>query len=609
MADRSEIDDVRARTDIVSVVEQYVTLKRAGRNLKGLCPFHNEKSPSFQVNPDLGIWRCFGQCGEGGDVIKFVQKIENLSFQEALERLALAAGVTLSRGQNQYHHSAEPSERDRIYKVNALATRYYQDMLKRSPVAQEYLEKRGIAHAAQEAFLIGFAPDSWDGLVTHLAQQRVPAADAELAGLVSKSDRGGYFDKLRGRLIFPILDVQERPVAFGGRLIEEAKPGQPKYWNSPETPAFVKSRTLYGLWRARKAIAERGQAVIVEGYTDVVAAHQAGFENVIATLGTSLTEEHVKVLARLAQSVVLSFDADSAGLQAAFRAAKIFEAQEIEVKVLNLPVGEDPDSLLKAGRRQTFLEAVERAAPMMEYRIRQLVQTMPHDTDAERVALFRKALPVLASVTSVIEREPYIRILAPYHPQYSNGTAYAEDQIREDVKAYQSGHANPDAAVQHAPPSGETNAYRRPTEPAAGRTGVAERQLLQALVSGDPELSLYVYGSIRPEAFVNPEMQVIADRLYAQYARTGSFDAAVLVGELEDANQQNVLTALLMGDKAPLNLKALEDSVSHLKNKIDNLERDKLRERINSGNATAEDVKKFQLLHGRLKGTERALDA
>ncbi|BDI31299.1 DNA primase [Capsulimonas corticalis] len=600
MADRSEIDDIRARTDIVSVVEQYVTLKRAGRNLKGLCPFHNEKSPSFQVNSDLGIWKCFGQCNEGGDVIKFVQKIENLSFQEALERLALAAGVTLSRGQNQYHHSAEPNERDRIYKVNALATRYYQDMLKRSPVAQEYLQKRGIAHAAQEAFLIGFAPDAWDGLVTHLAQQRVPSADAELAGLVSKSDRGGYFDKLRGRLIFPILDVQERPVAFGGRLIEEAKPGQPKYWNSPETPAFVKSRTLYGLWRARKAIAERGQAVIVEGYTDVVAAHQAGFENVVATLGTSLTEEHVKVLARLAQSVVLSFDADSAGLQAAFRAAKIFEAQEVEVKVLDLPVGEDPDSLLRAGRRQTFLEAVEKAVPMVEYRIRQLVRQMPHDTDNDRIALFRKALPVLASVTSVIEREPYIRILAPYHPQYSYGAAYAEDQIREDVKAYQSGHAGSDGAVQHAPPSGEMDAHRRPTEPAKlDATGVAEHELLRALVSGDPELSLYVYGSIRPEAFFSVDARAIADRLYTQYVRTGAFNAAVLVSELEDAGQQNVLTALLMDEKAPLNLKALEDSVGHLKNKVDNIEREKLRERIDSGNATREEMRSFTLLFGK----------
>ena len=232
---------------------------------------------------------------------------------------------------------------------------------------------RGLAFAASEDFSLGFAADEWDGLCRFLTQKGVALADAEKAGLVTIGERG-TFDKLRGRLIFPIFDVQERPIAFGGRLIAEARPGQPKYWNSPETPVFSKSRTLYGLWRARKAIAAREQAIVVEGYTDVIACHQAGFENVVATLGTSLTEEHVQTLARLASVVLLAFDADSAGLKAAARAAQIFEAQEVEVRVLDLPEGEDPDSLLRSGKRLVFEQAVENALPLTEYRIKRLIR-------------------------------------------------------------------------------------------------------------------------------------------------------------------------------------------------------------------------------------------
>ena len=359
MADRSDIDEVRSRIDLVSVVERYVTLKRAGGKLKGLCPFHQEKTPSFTVSPEIGRWYCFGSCAEGGDVFKFVQKIENLSFPEALERLALQANVTLTGRRNGTDAGlgdgprSEAGEKDRIYRINALALRFYRETLGRSSVARNYLQERGLVHAAQENFSLGFAVDEWDGLCRFLTQKGVALADAEKAGLVTIGERG-TFDKLRGRLIFPIFDVQERPIAFGGRLIAEARPGQPKYWNSPETPVFSKSRTLYGLSRARKAIAAREQAIVVEGYTDVIACHQAGFENVVATLGTSLTEEHVQILARLASVVMLAFDADSAGLKAAGRAAQIFEAQEVEVRVLDLPEGEDPDSLPAFGQASGF---------------------------------------------------------------------------------------------------------------------------------------------------------------------------------------------------------------------------------------------------------------
>lgn len=608
MADRHDIDEVRTRVDIVSVVEQYVTLKRSGNRLKGLCPFHQEKTPSFHVNPDLGMWHCFGQCAEGGDVFKFIQKIENLSFPEALERLALRAGVTLAPKTARTASSdgagaaasSEAGERDRLYRINALALNFYRDMLARSSEAREYLQGRDIAHAIQEAFHIGYAPDMWDGLTTFLTRKGVPLADAEKAGLVSKNDRGGYYDKLRGRLIFPILDVQERPIAFGGRLIADARPGQPKYWNSPETPVFSKSRTLYGLWRARKAIAAQGQAVVVEGYTDVVAAHQAGFENVVATLGTSLTEEHVRVLARLAPTVLLGFDADSAGLKAAFRAGEIFEAQEVEVRVLDLPDGDDPDSLLRAGKRRVFEQAMANALPLVEYRLKRLVQKEPTETERDRVALFRKALPILASVPSMIEREQYVKLLAPYHPQYQTGAVYAEEQIRQDVAAQASGAGRaPETRFQPTPPRAPA-AVVRP----GSATDQAEHHLLRALTGDDPALAELVLAQIEPAEFLNASARALASAVYAHYASAPSLDPGLLLARLDDETLRGALSALMMEQgQEPLTPALIDGEIAHLKQRAKQERRTALGLLIKQGQASPEDQEEFRRLLTELKGT------
>ena len=620
MADRSDIDEVRTRIDLVSVIERYVTLKRAGGKLKGLCPFHSEKTPSFTVSPEIGRWYCFGSCAEGGDVFKFVQKIENLSFPEALERLALQANVTLTsrnpRGEGASGDGGggtvrtEAGEKDRIYKINALALRFYREVLGRSPVARDYLQERGLVHAAQENFSLGFAADEWDGLCRFLTQKGVAMADAEKAGLVTIGERG-TFDKLRGRLIFPIFDVQERPIAFGGRLIAEARPGQPKYWNSPETPVFSKSRTLYGLWRARKAIAAREQAIVVEGYTDVIACHQAGFENVVATLGTSLTEEHVQTLARLASVVLLAFDADSAGLKAASRAAQIFEAQEVEVRVLDLPEGEDPDSLLRSGKRLVFEKAIETALPLTEYRIKRLIRKGPAETDRDRVALFRKALPILAAVPSMLEREQYVKMLAPYHPHYGTGAAFAEEHIRQDVAGQIAGQANTQQS------SGQSSGYgsnaRRPAplpQPPSGggATEQAERHLLRAMVSEDPALAGPALELVTPEDFVSAKARTLAEFLLAQWRGGQSLEPKSVLASLgQDDPRADLLADLLMnsGDE-PLLPEALAGEIEHLKDRAKEQTLSLLKQRISDGSADTETLRQFARLQSELRGTPKS---
>ena len=608
MADRSDIDEVRTRIDLVSVVERYVTLKRAGRQLKGLCPFHQEKTPSFVVSPDIGRWMCFGSCGEGGDVFKFVQKIENLSFPEALERLALQAGVTLTSRQPRSGEAPTPGvpseagQKDRLRQINALALRFYRDVLARSPVARGYLQERGVAHAAQENFALGFAADDWDGLCRYLTQKGIPLADAEKAGLVTVGERG-TFDKMRGRLVFPILDVHERPIAFGGRLIGEARPGQPKYWNSPETPLFSKGKELYGLWRARKAIAAREQAIVVEGYTDVIACHQAGFENVVATLGTSLTEEHVQTLARLASTVLLAFDADSAGLKAAGRAAQIFEAQEVDVRVLDLPEGDDPDSLLRAGRRLAFEQAIENALPLTEYRIKQIIRKGPSDTERDRVALFRKALPILAAVPSMLEREQYVKMLVSYHPQYSAGAAYAEEQIRQDVASLRMGQGGGQAGPA-------AYAGRRPSLPTppslssrGGATEQAERHLLRALMSDDPTLSGMVLTAITPHEFVAEKFRSLAEFIYFHYDETGSLDPREVLTALNDDPRAEILASLLMNSTSEsITEDMLADDIDHLRTHAKERTLSDLKTQINQGTADTDVVRQFHRLQSELRG-------
>ena len=616
MADRSDIDEVRARVDLVSVVERYVTLKRAGGKLKGLCPFHQEKTPSFTVSPEIGRWYCFGSCGEGGDVFKFVQKIENLSFPEALERLALQANVTLTgRGgprdsSSGDHPRSEAGEKDRIYRINAVALRFYRDVLARSSVARDYLQERGLVHAVQEAFSLGFAADEWDGLCRHLTQKGVALADAEKAGLVTIGERG-TFDKLRGRLIFPIFDVQERPIAFGGRLIAEARPGQPKYWNSPETPVFSKSRTLYGLWRARKAIAAREQAIVVEGYTDVIACHQAGFENVVATLGTSLTEEHVQTLARLASVVLLAFDADSAGLKAAARAAQIFEAQEVEVRVLDLPEGEDPDSLLRSGKRLVFEQAIENALPLTEYRIQRLIRKGPAETERDRVALFRKALPILKSVSTTVELEQYAKMLAPYHPHFDVSAPFAEQHIRQDIVAQIASQNNQDG-------SGQAGSYRKdtsrfvptplPTTPSEeSAVEKAERDLLRAMVSEDPALTGPALEAIAPNEFASNWAKTLALFMQERYRQGQPLEPKAVLAALGDDPHADTLAGLLVNSgEETLLPETLAGEIVYLKDLAKKQRLSGMKQRIAEGTADTETLRQFARLQSELRGTPKS---
>jgi DNA primase catalytic core len=601
MSTRDDVDTVRSRTDILQVVAPYVALKRSGKIWKGLCPFHNEKTPSFQVNPDFGHWHCFGQCGEGGDVFKFIQKIDNLTFPEALERLALKAGVTLTRESNRTSSVVPSGEKDRLYAALNAAVDYYRSSLSGSQHALDYLSQRNISTETIDYYQLGYAGGDWDTLPRFLDQRGVRRDDAVKAGILIASDRGGHFDKLRGRIVFPIVDVQNRPVAFGGRLIQ-SEPERPKYLNSSETPLFSKSKTLYGLSRARKAISELGEAIIVEGYLDVIACHQGGFLNTVATLGTSLTEEHALIIGRLARRVLLAFDSDAAGVKAALRANSIFEAQEIEVRILAISEGDDPDSMISSGRSEDFRYSIANAVPLNEYRLKQILAGVDSGvSERDREVLFqREIMPILRSTRSVIERERYVRMCAPLHPFYATGSALAEDQIRQEIDGKR---VDPNSR-QFAGNRGQNGVnqggyysrdYKRPVSTRQSVISVvsgiekAEEVIIQTLIDANPDHICLLTERLRSGSFVRPAFGKLAEHLLRMPGAEGA-QAALQDPEL---SSDPAVAETLLGRHVPIpgiTIEVISDSLQLLTRHAEDQTLAKLRELSRSGDLQANEL-------------------
>ncbi|HEY3331123.1 MAG TPA: DNA primase [Capsulimonadaceae bacterium] len=612
MATPSEIEEVRRRADIVDVIGSYVALKRAGSVFKGLCPFHNEKTPSFQVNPARGLWYCFGQCSEGGDVFKFVQRVENLSFREALERLAQRYNVILT---NEFAKAEPPGQRDRLLKAAELATVYYEETLRNGEVAKAYLERRGLGYEIQKAFRIGYAGEDSEGVFRYLRRNGVTSEDAVEAGIVLAGDRGTFRDKLWQRIVFPIVDVQDRPIAFGGRLMESIE-GRPKYLNSAETPQFHKSRTLYGLSRARKAIVASDQAIVVEGYMDVVACHQAGFENVIATLGTALTEDHANILKRYASRVLLAFDSDAAGMKAARKSDAIFKNVEMETRILAMPDGEDPDSVLRNGQRALLELAIKNALPVTEFHLRKLMDSVDLSSMSEddRLGIFRReVVPLIKGTTSVMERERYIRIVAPLHPHYQSGAAFAEEQIREEIDGRlpqlpqrpQQGRGNwqPNGNKEYKDRQFKRYDQPRPQEPhVAPPRGIetAELVIVRALLEGNGEATEIIINEIQAEDFVKPAGWKLTALIIAGMKPADALrklekdDPEVYESLIRIAAADDGTMTTMKGESLPIDAEMVRGCIGELRDRRLDIYESDLRSRANAGDLEAQiELPKF----------------
>ncbi len=428
----NEVEEVKARLDVVDVIGQYVQLQKAGRSFKALCPFHSERTPSFIVSPERQIWHCFGACGTGGDVIAFVMKKEGIEFPEALRLLAQRAGVVL---QERRPSQEEDRQRERLLAANEAAAGWYRHLLLNSDggkTARDYLERRGVDAATGEAFLLGYGPAAWEAAREHLRERGFSDADLLAAGLLVEGDQGLH-DRFRGRLMFPIRDVRGRVIGFGARALDDSLP---KYLNTPQTALFDKSGTLYALDRAQAGIRRQGNAVIVEGYMDAIAAHQHGFDNVVASMGTALTERQVRLLKRLARRIVLALDADAAGGEAAVRGTDVVrdalagagdveavpvvtwrglvryqEAVAVDLRVAVLPPGRDPDDVIHSNP-DSWRALVEGAQAVLDFRLDAAAAAHDLADPKGRSLLVQEFLPLLAAVADPVVRAHYLQRLS-----------------------------------------------------------------------------------------------------------------------------------------------------------------------------------------------------
>ena len=403
----SIIDDVKQKTDIVEVVSQYVNLKKSGRNLSAPCPFHSEKNPSFFVYPERQSWHCFGACNTGGDVLSFVMKKENMDFGEALRFLAARAGIEMP---TRVQPDTRKDEKDRIYQVNSAAALYFHNLLLNSPGAgnaRRYLEKRGLNEKTISDFQLGYALDSWEGLKEHLAREY---SEKEIldAGLLVESEDGRTHDRFRNRLVFTIFDNRGRITGFGARVLDDSLP---KYVNSPQTLVFDKSGTLYGINLAAQAIRQKNQAVMVEGYMDVITAHQNGITNVVASMGTAVTERQVNDLKKLTKNIVLALDADTAGEEAMLRCVDYENSLDIELKVVVLPEDEDPDSVIREDTGK-WNDLLVKAMPVLDYVIQMSSSHLDMSSASGRKNLVDKILPYLQHVRNVTKQTHYVNMLS-----------------------------------------------------------------------------------------------------------------------------------------------------------------------------------------------------
>ena len=397
------LEKIKSQNDIVDVISERVRLRKAGRNFTGLCPFHNEKTPSFSVSQEKQIYKCFG-CGEAGNVISFVMKERNLPFIEAVKYLANRANIPLEM--NNGEKSITAKKKDLLYRVNVEAAKFFFSNLMNNQNAKEYFLNRGIKEETIKKFGLGFANDSWNSLMFYLRKKGISDILLEEAGLISvNKEKGRKYDRFRNRVMFPVFDYQGRVIGFGGRVLDDSKP---KYLNSPETLVFQKGTNLYGLNFALKHNMNERYFVIVEGYMDLISLHQYGITNVVASLGTALTINQARLLKRYADKVIISYDADMAGQMATLRGLEILRTAGFDVRVLNIPQGKDPDEYVRSNGKEAFLKLINAAEPLIDYRMRKAEEGIDFK-NSQSLILYAKRIMEIISDLDPMEKDVYIK--------------------------------------------------------------------------------------------------------------------------------------------------------------------------------------------------------
>jgi len=558
------IEQIRAASDIVDVIGSYLPLKRSGANFTALCPFHREKSPSFNVNPHLQIFKCFG-CHKGGNVFTFVKEYESIDFPEAVRRLAERARIPL-----EYEKTAAGQEsrslKEKLLQIHEQITERWQGALTNEAsgqIARDYLAKRGVSADAVKLFRLGYAPEIWDDTVNWARSKGHELSVVEKAGLIlHKEETGNFYDRFRGRLIFPICDEQGRVIGFSGRILTDEKIA--KYVNSPETPIFTKSKVFFGLDKSKRALLEAECAIVCEGQLDLIACFMAGVQNIVAPQGTAFTADHARILKRYVEEVVLCFDSDDAGQNAAVRALDHLLASGLAVRVAVVPAPHDPDSLIKASGGAAFKELIERAEGFFDYYLNRLCATNALTTDKGRLA-------VLAGMAEAVHKTGNVVLIDKYAQKTALRLGVSPDAVRVECRKAARGNK-----YETRPDQPESEQASPPELPSALETWLLKILLLHddlldwAMMHLDP---LWVQHSVARE--------IILRRL-AAHTNGNWRSLAAFLGECETAEMQNLITEAVAEERAIHNPSVqLSDIALRLRNQFIDREMAGLIQRLN----------------------------
>lgn len=548
------LDEVRQSNDIVDVISQYVHLKRSGRNFFGLCPFHNEKSPSFSVSPDKQIFHCFG-CGAGGNVFTFLMKIEGITFVEAIQTLAERSNIQLPTIENSAD-SAKEELKAKVLKVNEFAAEFYHQNLYKpeAKIAQEYVKKRKLSNEILKSFKIGFS-GKFDELYQTLHKQGFQDKEILETGLVNKNDNGRYIDRYRNRLMFPICDARGRVIAFGGRVLDDSKP---KYINSPENIVYSKGRNLYGLNVAKKG--ELRRILIVEGYMDVISLHQRGITNVVGALGTALTQQQGWLLRKNSEQIILGFDSDGAGQTAIVRSVEILKNMGCDIRILQMEGAKDPDEYVIKYGNARFNNLMDKAISIVEFKAKMLKQNLNLENATDKIKFLNEIAKLISTIDNTIEKEVYIEKIAKTY-DISKEAIYAE------VNKLSYSKLKGEKILEKTKPVLKKTEERVVSEAIKNR----ENTILSLLLTGDLNIFQIIKQNIQPEDLKYELNSKIFKRLYEEFEKGNSNINSII--DMLSEEEQNHITSIMVDD---LEIQDYEKAIDDI---LQSYEKEKLNER------------------------------
>ncbi len=532
----SKIDEIRNAADIVDIISSYLALKKRGKNYVGLCPFHQEKTPSFNVSPDRQMYHCFG-CGVGGNVFTFLMELDKVSFVESVRTIAERVGVSLP--EEGRHDDERATENEALYDVCQIASRHFRHNLLKTvegKLALEYFYHRSFSDETIEKFALGYAMNSWDDLTRHAENEKVSLSLLEKAGLAVRRDDGsGVYDRFRGRAIFPFFSPTGRIVGFGARKMREDDP-LGKYINSPETPIYIKSKTLYGLFQAKEAIREKEYAILVEGYADLITPYQARIRNIVASSGTALTAEQIQLIGRYAKNITIVYDADSAGSKAAMRGVDLIIEQGLDVKVASLPAGNDPDTFVREKGAEAFDELLGQAVSFLDFKTTVFQERGMLSSPEGQAEAVRSIVETIAKIPDQLKRGLYIKHVAEKYGLY-------ESTLHQELEKL-SGKNRQRIRVAESQRRVEAEGSAQPARESL-RVPTLERDLVKLMLEHGPEMATAIFDNCGPEEFSDSHIKQVNEMILHHLEEGKEWDVAALVNEVEDEQMKHFIADIV----------------------------------------------------------------